>query len=393
MDLQEIQQKDAAYFAPTYSRFPVYLEQGSGVTATDGNGNTYLDFGSGIGVNALGYADREWAEAVATQAATLQHTSNLYYTKPATELAEKLCTATGYSKVFFGNSGAEANEGAIKAARKYSFDKYGQGRQTIVTLCNSFHGRTITTLAANGQASFHDYFFPFTEGFVYANANDMADVTEKLTDDVCAVMLEFVQGEGGVNAMEPEFVSALAKVCEERDILLVADEVQTGMGRTGKLLASEHYGVKPDITTLAKALGGGLPIGAVLFNEKTQNVFQSGQHGSTFGGNPVACAGALVCLKKLSDKEFLNEVAEKGAYLQEKLRALPQVEAVSGLGMMIGITLKSDKPVGEVATLCAKQGLLVLTAKTKIRLLPPLIITKEEIDSGVAILQKVLEEL
>lgn len=386
MDYKE---RDEAFVAHTYRRFPVFLEQGSGATAT-GDGKTYLDFGSGIGVNALGYSDPEWAAAVAEQAGRLQHTSNLYYTAPAAELAELLCKLTGCKKVFFGNSGAEANEGAIKAARKYSYDKYGKGRQTIVTLCNSFHGRTVTTLAANGQASFHDFFFPFTEGFVYAKANDIADLTEKLTEDVCAVMVEPVQGEGGVHPLEPAFLRQVASLCEKRDILLVADEVQTGMGRTGKLLATEHYGVTPDIVTLAKGLGGGLPIGAVLFGEKTEQVLQYGQHGSTFGGNPVVCAGALCCLKRISEPAFLSEVAEKGSYLKMRLEELPQIDTVSGLGLMLGFTLKKGT-AAEVAAKSAEAGLLLLTAKEKVRLLPPLIITKDEIDRGIAILQKVLE--
>ena len=278
------------YVMNTYGRFGVALEKGNERSCVDENGKEYIDFGSGIGTNSLGFCDSRWADAVCAQVRSIQHTSNYYYTKVQADFAEKLCKTAGYSKVFFGNSGAEANECAIKLARKYSFDKYGRGRHNIVTLVNSFHGRTLCTLAATGQEIFHNYFFPFPEGFIYAMANDMTDLESKL-DGACAVMLEFVQGEGGVIPLEREFVNFVFDICAKKDILVIADEVQTGTGRTGSFLASENYGVKPDITTLAKGLAGGIPIGACLASERLSRVLTKGTHGSTFGGNPIACAG------------------------------------------------------------------------------------------------------
>lgn len=389
--MSQIQQLDQTYIEGTYARFDAVITRGKGSTCWDEEGKKYIDFTSGIGVNSLGFSDDAWAGAVCRQACNLQHVSNLYYTAPGAVLAQKLSELTGCSKVFFANSGAEANEGAIKVARKYSFDHYGQGRSTIITLVNSFHGRTVTTLAATGQDHFHQYFYPFTQGFRYAQANSMESVLEQMDGTVCAVMYEHVQGEGGVVPLTQEFVQQLADYCRQRDILLIADEVQTGAGRTGKFLASEYFGVKPDITTLAKGLGGGLPIGAVLCGERTAGVLKAGDHGTTFGGNPVACAGANVCVDTISNPEFLAQVCAKGELIRQRLEGLSQVKSVTGLGMMIGIELK-DKTAKDVAVQCLKEGLLVLTAKTKVRLLPPLNITREELEEGLSILCRVLEQ-
>lgn len=389
MNFNQIKERDQEYILPTYKRFDVCIEKGRGATCTGSDGKKYIDFTSGIGVNSLGYADPDWVRAVSEQAGKLAHISNLYYSLPDGELAERLCKRTGYSRVFFGNSGAEANEGAIKTARKYSFDKYGAGRNTIVTLVNSFHGRTVTTLSATGQDVFHQYFGPFTEGFKYANANDILSVAEAVDDSVCAVMLEFIQGEGGVIPLEEGFVKELFELCRERDILIIADEVQTGVGRTGKFLASEHFGVKPDITTLAKGLGGGLPIGAVLVSEELKSVMGLSSHGSTFGGNPIACAGANEVMKKVADDSFLRLVAAKGDKLRSCLLCCGNVASVTGLGMMLGIQLRSGTSA-EVAKACLDRGLLVLTAKEKVRLLPPLTITDQELSDGLKILWDVL---
>ncbi len=375
----------------TYGRYDVVVQKGSGRTAVDENGREYIDFGSGIGTNSLGYCNEEWADAVCEQVRSVQHTSNYYYTKVQADFADVLCEKTGYSKVFFGNSGAEANECAIKLARKYSFDKYGRDakRYNIITLVNSFHGRTLCTLSATGQDVFHNYFFPFVEGFINVEANNIDDLRAKTDDSVCAVMFEFVQGEGGVIPLDKAFVDEIFKLCAEKDILTIADEVQTGVGRTGKLLASQHYNVKPNITTLAKGLAGGVPIGACLADEKCADVLVKGTHGSTFGGNPIACAGGLVVLSKAGDEKFLAEVREKGDYLRAKLLEIPEVEGIDGLGMMIGIRLKT-KNAADVCKAAVDNGLLLLTAKTKLRLLPPLNITKEEIDKGIEILKKLL---
>lgn len=373
----------------TYGRFGVALEKGNERSCVDENGKEYIDFGSGIGTNSLGFCDSRWADAVCAQVRSIQHTSNYYYTKVQADFAEKLCKTAGYSKVFFGNSGAEANECAIKLARKYSFDKYGRGRHNIVTLVNSFHGRTLCTLAATGQEIFHNYFFPFPEGFIYAMANDMTDLESKL-DGACAVMLEFVQGEGGVIPLEREFVNFVFDICAKKDILVIADEVQTGTGRTGSFLASENYGVKPDITTLAKGLAGGIPIGACLASERLSRVLTKGTHGSTFGGNPIACAGGSAVIDRITSPGFLDEVRAKGKYFKEKLEGLDEVESVTGTGLMIGISLKT-KSASDIAAEALENGLLVLTAKDKIRLLPPLNITYGEIDKGMEILKNILE--
>ena len=377
----------------TYGRYDLVLDDGENRTATDEDGKKYIDFGSGIGTNSLGFCDDDWVDAICTQAKKIQHTSNYYYTKVQADFAEKLCTSTGYSKVFFGNSGAEANECAIKLARKYSFDKYGKGRSVIITLVNSFHGRTLATLSATGQDVFHNYFFPFVEDFINVKANDIDDLMAKLNEydgKVCAVMFEFVQGEGGVIALEQDFVDTIFTECEKRDILTIGDEVQTGIGRTEKLLANEHYGRQPDVCTLAKGLAGGVPIGACLANEKCCDVLSKGTHGSTFGGNPIACAGGLAVLNKVTKDGFLDDVAKKAEYFREKLAEIPEIEGVDGLGLMIGARLRTKKAT-DICKACLDNGLLILTAKEKLRFLPPLTITYEEIDEGIEILKKTLE--
>lgn len=386
----DIKETDKTYVMNTYKRFDLLIKKGQGALCYDENGKEYIDLTSGIGVNSLGFCDSEWSDAVSLQAHTLNHTSNLYYTEPCAMLAKTLCERTGAKKVFFANSGAEANECAIKIARKYSFDKYGEGRNKVITLVNSFHGRTVTTLSATGQDVFHNFFFPFTEGFEYVEAGN-ADALKKAIDGtVCAVMIEFVQGEGGVIALDSGYVDSVKELCEQNDVLLIADEVQTGIGRTGTLLASEGYGVTPDITTLAKGLGGGLPIGAVLAGEKVKDVMGYSSHGSTFGGNPIVCAGSAVVLKRL-DKEFLSGVKEKGAFARQKLSGCDEIESVSGKGLMIGIKLRTKK-AAEVVAKGIEKGILMLTAKDKIRLLPPLTITKEQLSTALDILLSVLNE-
>lgn len=392
MLLSELQTLDNTYVAHTYKRTALAVEKGGGAVAADGEGREYIDFSSGIGVNSLGFVHPAWVEAVKAQVDQLAHISNLYYTQPMIKLAEALCQRTGMSRVFFGNSGAEANEGAIKTARKYGEDHYGPQRHEIVCLVNSFHGRTIATLAATGQDNFHQHFGPFPAGFVFARADDIDDLNDKVTENTCAIMMECIQGEGGVVPLDPEFIAAVARLCKEKDILLVVDEVQTGVGRTGKFLCAEHYGLKPDIVTLAKGLGGGLPIGAVLFGEKTKDTLCPGDHGSTFGGNPVSCAGALAVMETIDDK-FLADVTKKGNYIAEKVAALPGVTSVTGKGLMLGISLEGPCTAGEVAAACAEAGLIVLTAKEKIRLLPPLTITMQEIDKGLALFADVLQKL
>lgn len=380
---------DDKYVAHAYGRFDVCLDKGKGSTLYDENGKKYIDFGSGIGVSSFGIGDNVWKEAVIAQLDKVQHTSNLYYTKPCADLAKMLCERTGMKKVFFANSGAEANEGAIKFARKYSSDKYGDGRSTIITLENSFHGRTITTLAANGQEVFHELFTPLTPGFKYCPANDIEKLKEMATDDVCAVMFECVQGEGGVNNLDYDFVKAIENLAIEKDILIVVDEVQTGNGRTGKYFAYEHFDILPDIVTTAKGIAGGLPMGAVIFGEKVKDIVEPGSHGSTFGGNPVAAAGAVSIVSRIDD-DFLQEVTGKGNYIRKFLSDVKGVKSISGMGLMLGV--KVNKPAKEVAEQCLEKGLLVLTAKDKIRLLPALNISKEELDEGLNILKEVIEK-
>ena len=370
---------------PSYGRCDLVLDSGSGRQAVDENGKEDINFGSGIGTNSLGYCNENWVRAICDQAHKIQHTSNYYYTKVQADFAKALCETAGYTDMFFGNSGAEANECAIKIARKYSFDKYGKGRSNIITLVNSFHGRTLCTLSATGQDVFHNYFFPFVEGFVNVEANNIEDLRAKLDDTVCAVMFEYIQGEGGVMALQQEFVDEIYRLCAEKDVLTIADEVQTGVGRTGKFLAGDNFGKKADLTTLAKGLAGGVPIGVCLSGEKCANVLTAGTHGSTFGGNPISCAGGLAVLETVNKPGFLDEVARKGAYIREKLLTSPEVASVSGMGLMIGIELKNKK-AGDVVKAALDKGLLLLTAKTKIRLLPPLTITYEEIDKGLEIL-------
>ena len=383
----EIKNLDHTYIAQTYGRYDVALTDGE-VSGFAGDGKDYIDFGSGIAVNTFGASEQGWVDAVCAQAQKLSHTSNYFYTEPQSLLAQTLCTRTGMKKVFFSNSGAEANECAIKAARKYSHDKYGDGRATILTLVNSFHGRTITTLSATGQDVFHTDFMPFTPGFVHIPANDIAALEAALTDDVCALMMEPVQGEGGVLPLDADYLAAAAKLCADRDVLLVLDEVQTGNGRTGTLYAFEQLGIQPDLLSTAKGLAGGLPLGATLFGEKVENTLGKGKHGSTFGGNPICCAAANYVLSRLDDA-FLAEVKAKAAYFREKLTAMPGVASVSGMGLMIGIQLKAGD-AHDVALKCLERGLIVLTAKDKVRLLPPLSISYADIDRGLAILGEVI---
>lgn len=380
---------DNEYIAHTYGRFDVVLRDGKGSTLYDENGKKYIDFGSGIGVTAFGIGDEEWKNAVEEQLDKLQHVSNLYYTAPCAELAKLLCEKSGMKKVFFANSGAEANEGAIKFARKYSFDKYGEGRSTIITLENSFHGRTITTLAATGQDSFHTVFGPFTPGFKYCPANDIDTLNKMATDDVCAILFECVQGEGGINNLDYAFVKAIEKICNDKDILMVVDEVQTGNGRTGKYFAYQNFDVTPDIVSTAKGMAGGLPMGAVLFGEKVKDTATAGSHGSTFGGNPICAAGACSIVSRIDDA-FLDEVNKKSEYIKNYLSNVKGVKSISGMGLMLGI--ETDKNAKDAANECLEKGLLVLTAKNKIRLLPALNISQAELDEGLKILKEVIEK-
>ena len=392
MNSEEIKRLEDAYTANTYARYDIALAEGNGVRARDPEGREYIDFTSGIGVNSLGFCEPGWVAAVKAQSEKLQHVSNLYYSEPCSRAAEKLVKLTGMSSVFFSNSGAEANEGAIKAARKYSYMKYGQDkgdefdRYRIVTLEGSFHGRTMATITATGQESFHKYFTPFLQGFDYAQTNDAGSLKDTVSDSTCAIMVEFVQGEGGVKELDDGFAREIVRLCEERDILLIADEVQTGVGRTGRFMAYEHYGVMPDIVTVAKGIGGGLPIGGVIFGEKAKDALGPGDHGSTYGGNPIVCAGADYVLSKFMDGGgFLAGVAEKGEYFRDRLLKIPGVTGVSGLGLMIGIDI-GGKDAKLVVSEAAKRGLLLLTAKSRVRLLPPLIIEQADIDAGLLIL-------
>ncbi|NMA80029.1 MAG: aspartate aminotransferase family protein [Clostridiales bacterium] len=389
MDFNKIKSDDMEYIANTYSRFDICIVGGKNATLVDSDGREVIDFTSGIGVNSLGISDDNWVQAISEQAARLQHISNIFYSEPAIKVAKALINATSFDKVFFANSGAEANEGAIKIARKRSFDKYGEGRSNIVTLKNSFHGRTITTLAATGQDVFHNFFHPFTQGFRYAQANCIDSLLEQIDESVCGVMIELIQGEGGVLPLEKSYVDEIVQICKERDLTLIVDEVQTGIGRTGKFLCCEHYGISPDIVTLAKGLGSGLPIGAILMADTVSSVLGAGSHATTFGGNPIASAGAFEVVKRVSDSNFLDDVAKKGDYIRERLSKLDGITSISGSGLMLGIEL-TDKNVAEVVADSIKAGALFLTAKSKLRLLPPLTISYEEIDKGLEVLEQVL---
>lgn len=385
-----IKEKDKKYIANTYARFPVEIASGKGSVVFDADGKRYIDMGSGIGVTCFGIADDEWVSAVTEQLKKVQHTSNLYYTSPCVELAELLCESTGMKKVFFSNSGAEANECAIKVARKYAQDKKGKEFYNIITLVNSFHGRTITTLAATGQDVFHKDFQPLTCGFLHAPANDF-DAMKKLIDEnnIAAVMVECVQGEGGVNALDKDYLKAVEVYAKERDILLIIDEVQTGNGRTGELYGYMNFGITPDIVSTAKGLGGGLPLGATLLGEKTESVLGYGDHGSTYGGNPIACAGALSALKRM-DRAFLDEVKEKSKLVFETLSNAKGVISVSGMGLMIGI--KTEKNAKEIVTKCIERGVLCLTAKDKVRLLPALNIDIDILKEALEVIKTVCAE-
>ena len=373
----------------TYNRNMV-ATRGEGPYIWDGDGKKYLDFTSGISVCNLGHCHPRLTKVIADQAAKLVHCSNYYINEYTPVLAQKIAEHSFGGRCFFGNSGAEANECAIKVARKYSSDRYGKNRGTIISLVNSFHGRTMETLAATGQDVFHQYFYPFPTGHVFAKANDLDDLKSKLDGTVCGIMIEVIQGEGGVCALDKDYVQAVAKICEEQDIILIIDEVQTGCGRTGTFLAQEQFGVKANVTTMAKAIGGGLPIGICLVDEKCEDVITPGTHGSTFGGNPVVCAGAVAVLDQITAEGFLDSVKEKAAYLRAKLAEIPEIISLSGIGMMIGMTLRT-KDAHDVMLAANDAGLLVLTAKEKLRLLPPLTITKDEMDAGLAILRRVLE--
>lgn len=381
----DIQSTDKQYIANTYARFPINIVSGKGSIVKDENGKEYIDLATGIAVNTFGIADEEWIEAVTKQLKTLQHTSNLYYSAPCASLAKILCERTGMKKVFFSNSGAEANECAIKVARKYAQEKKGDKFSTIVTLKNSFHGRTITTLAATGQEVFHKDFTPLTPGFVYATANAIEEIEAIIATYNCAaIMIEVVQGEGGVNPLEYEFVQDIADIAKRHDILLICDEVQIGNGRSGKLYGYMNYDIIPDIVTTAKGLGGGLPLGATMLGEKVKDVLTPGSHGSTFGGNPIACAGAISIINRL-DNDLLNGVKERSEYIKNELENADGVISISGMGLMIGI--ETEKDAGEVIKECMKKGVLVIKAKDKVRLLPALNIPMEQLKKAIIILK------
>jgi len=394
MSFEELKALDSQYVMQSYGRFNVALSHGEGAKLWDVDGKEYIDFTAGIGVNCLGYGNEPWLRAITGQAAKLGHISNLFYSEPYIKLAQTLCERTGMSNVFFSNSGAESNEGMIKLARKYSFDQYGKGRSTIITLRNSFHGRTITTLSATGQDVFHNYFFPFTEGFRYADANDLKSLEAVAGDDVCAVMLELIQGEGGVLPLDQDYVRQVAQLCAERDWLLLLDEVQTGVGRTGSLFAFQQFGVQPDLLSFSKGIACGLPLGGVLSGEKCRAVFTPGTHGTTFGGNLISAAAALAVLEQV-DEVLLTQVVQKGAYLRREIEGmnLPCLGATRGMGLMIGIEVKGTKTNKELMALLIENGLLCLTAGPGLRLLPPLTITKEEMDCGLAVMKATLAYL
>ena len=385
-----IKEKDAAYIAGTYARFPVEIVSGKGSVVRDENGKEYIDLGSGIGVTSFGIADDVWQKAVIEQISKVQHMSNLYYTSPCAILAEKLCAKTGMKKVFFSNSGAEANECAIKAARKYAAQKKGSDYYTIITLVNSFHGRTLTTLAATGQEHYHELFQPLTPGFAYVNAGDLAGLKKTAEETKAAgILMECIQGEGGVIPLDKEFVRGAAEYANENDIVLMFDEVQSGNGRSGKLYSYMNFGVEPDVVSTAKGLAGGLPLGATLLGEKLQNVFAPGDHGSTFGGNPVSCAAAISIIDRIDDK-LLEEVNAKSKYIFDAFSDTPGVESINGMGLMVGI--KTVKPASEVVKACIDKGVLCLTAKDKVRLLPALNIPVDILAKAVEVIKEVAAE-
>lgn len=385
----DIRALDRTYIANTYDRYDPVLVSGQGSIVFDDAGRRYIDMGTGIAVNAFGVADPVWAAAVAEQAGRIQHACNKYYTGPQALLAERLCARTGMRKVFFGNSGAEANECALKVARKYGSDRYGTARPNIITLENSFHGRTIATLAATGQTAMHQHFGPFPDGFRYAPAGDVAALERLFDGTVCGMLIELVQGEGGVNVLDPGYVRAVERLCRENDALFMIDEVQTGNGRTGTLYAYQGYGVEPDVVTTAKGLAGGLPIGATLLGARAADVLKSGDHGSTFGGNPVCAAAALSILDRI-DQALLADVRKKGAYLKETLSAAAGVKSVTGLGLMLGV--EAEKPAADIVRRCMERGVLALTAKNKVRLLPALNIPFELLAEAAEIIKGVIEE-
>lgn len=381
---------DKEYIASTYARFPLEIVSGKGSVVKDENGKSYIDLATGIAVNTFGFCDDEWINAVTNQLSKFQHTSNLYYSEPCAKLAELICEKTGMKKVFFSNSGAEANECAIKAARKYAAEKKGADYSTVITLKNSFHGRTITTLAATGQEVFHTDFLPLTAGFDYAEANNIADLRKKVSENkTAAIMFEVVQGEGGVNPLSADFVKEMEKIAKEQDILLIADEVQIGNGRSGMLYGYMNFGITPDIVTTAKGIGGGLPIGVTMLGERVRDVFGFGSHGSTFGGNPIACAGAYSIFKRLND-ELLSQVREKSAYIKRELENAKGIKSVTGMGLMLGI--ETERDAGEVIAECMERGVLVIKAKTKVRLLPALNIPMNELEAAINILKEVCAE-
>ncbi len=385
------QEMDKQYVANTYNRFPVEIVSGRGSRAVDVNGKEYVDMGSGIGVNAFGYCDEVWAAAVSSQLAKVQHTCNLYYTEPCAKLAKLLCEKTGMKKVFFGNSGAEANECAIKVARKYSAKKKGETYFTIVTLEQSFHGRTLTTLAATGQDHFHKDFLPLTPGFTSVPANDIEALKAVVKENkVAGIMMEVIQGEGGVNALRQDYLMAVDALCREEDIPFIIDEVQTGNGRTGRLYGYMNFKISPNIVSTAKGLGGGLPIGACMMDGKMESVLGYGDHGSTYGGNPVCCAGAVSILERL-DENFLGSVKRKSGYIFASLMNAPGIESISGMGLMIGV--KTVAPASDVVKACLEKGVLCLTAKNKVRLLPPLNIPMEDLEYAIETLKSVAREL
>ncbi|MBQ7288588.1 MAG: aspartate aminotransferase family protein [Clostridia bacterium] len=386
--MAELANRDKSFIANTYNRFPVEIVSGKGSTVYDTNGKAYIDLGSGIGVTAFGIADKRWIDAVTKQINLVQHTSNLYYTQPCVTLAEMLCQKTNMRKVFFANSGAEANECAIKVARKYAADKKGNEYNVIVTIENSFHGRTLTTLSATGQSHYHELFNPLTPGFVHTPANDISALYKTVEGNkVAGIMFECIQGEGGVKNLDAAYIKEIEKIAKEKDIVVIVDEVQTGNGRTGKMYAYMHYGIQPDVVTTAKGLGGGLPIGAAILSEKVEGVLGFGDHGSTYGGNPVACAAAVSVIERIDDT-LLNEVTAKGEYIKNEFAGLTGVESVSGMGLMVGI--KTVKPAADVVKACMEKGVLCLTAKDKVRLLPALNIPWDDLKKAVDIIKESL---